>query len=496
MSFPGKGIFGHNAGYGSIRTCQPTDPFAIMNPYSRHHTAPVKTQDSLGSYEKKSNQLEMNAQAQLHKLLPNEKLVVVARAGKLLFYAVALPPYILLYGIPRWITADLMVFLSLQLNKNWGKGQELLQKVLKAITDRTDGFVDFKNKLVSGTEKIVEYLRSISKISADLLANLKHDVIYQTYQILEALGWAQDLQKGVEKFVEYAKNISSETFRFTQDQLKDLKATLENVLRPGFEQLIKRLEQIKREVNKAYGIASDVKKQAQAQLDKALEQAKQIVGAIQAFVQQTAEPYGKWLSEKSEVLQESFKKHKDKVAKVVNKRIEETQQLIQTASQAVTQVVVPVVHQMMAIPHQMINLLAVPLQNQFKVGSVIQMAQAKLRDWKENLKNLYQGFGGMKQKAQQKLAEIAQKVKEQASRWKEKGLQWLIQAKDRAWTLIKSLPAKIWKMTLDGLKAAAHFLHLTWIWTKVLTRYAMQLMRETSQELVIWLDSRPFYPRG
>lgn len=491
MSFPGnRGIY--NSG-GGITKCN-YSAYSLMNPHSPyHHPAPLKAQAI--SDKKNLDILEQHAQAQLHKLLPNEKVVVVARAGKLLFYAVALPPYLLLYGIPKWIAADLFALLAFQMKKHWGKGQDFLQNILKTISERSEGFVDLKNKLVSGTEAIVEYLKSISKISADLFSALKHNVISQTYNLLEALSWAQELKQGVEKFIDYAKNLSSETFRFTKDQLQDLKATLQNIIRPGFEQLLNRLEQIKKEVNKAFDIASDVKKQAQAHLDHALGQTKEILNAIQIFVSQTAEPYQKWVSEKWETAQEVFKKQKEKVTKIVNRGIEETQQIIQASVQTITQMAVPVINQLIIAPQQMINLLATPFQGQFKISIVIELAQLKLRNWQESFKRFYQGFFYKGSQAKKMLQQTIEKVQKQLLDWRVRVYEWIKLKRAWLWEIVKSLPAKVWGGFVRGCKKSAHFFKLTWAWTKVLTRYGLELMRETSRELMLWLDSRPFYPK-
>lgn len=70
--------------------------------------------------ETSSEKIEKEVEQRFHannNQVPNERMVVIARAGRIAFLAVAFPPYLVLYAIPRWVAVHVLPTLCQQLNQ-------------------------------------------------------------------------------------------------------------------------------------------------------------------------------------------------------------------------------------------------------------------------------------------------------------------------------------------------------------------------------------------
>ncbi|MEC7839274.1 MAG: hypothetical protein VX777_04460 [Chlamydiota bacterium] len=119
-------------------------------------TGPVKL-DSIES--SKIQRLRLNPIKSLPKSLniAGEKAVKIARAGRFVFYAIAMPPFFLLYALPKWVALVVLPPVLAQVDKGLEHAKKLMNKIMKVLTEGLSnpfrnilGRIDWKNK---GVEK-------------------------------------------------------------------------------------------------------------------------------------------------------------------------------------------------------------------------------------------------------------------------------------------------------------------------------------------------------
>jgi hypothetical protein len=171
----------------SIEKCQQShDVFAMIRNPSAKISAPPKQEDTIKSLR---GQMEREAVAQLGKAMQN--FIFVARAGKIVFLAIAMPPYILLYGLPKWIMAEALPKLFFSFSNPFKLANE---KIKNQFHEGVLG--SLKNALAALSTKAAEYIKWIERASETLFVHLKHEVMSLGYRLLQP--YMPIFQKGFE----------------------------------------------------------------------------------------------------------------------------------------------------------------------------------------------------------------------------------------------------------------------------------------------------------
>lgn len=100
-----------NNHFNVYTTNQLKDPQEVLKQHA------VSMRDTI---ETSAEQIEKEVQQRFHAnnyQLPNERIAMIARAGKIAFMTVTFPPYLLLYAIPRWLGTHILPVISKQLEK-------------------------------------------------------------------------------------------------------------------------------------------------------------------------------------------------------------------------------------------------------------------------------------------------------------------------------------------------------------------------------------------
>ncbi|KIC74205.1 hypothetical protein DB42_BK00200 [Neochlamydia sp. EPS4] len=165
----------------SIGRCTPgNDLYAmIRNPMAKVASV-AKPVDTIRSSRLR---LEREATAKIGKFMQN--FLVVARAGKYIFLAFTLPPYLLLYGLPKWVvenTVPLLFHLSL---KPFQMMHHKLRHALKSHEASKNVIHSIKNLFSHAFKHTAEYIQWIQRTSQALFVHLKHSMVALGYRLLQ-----------------------------------------------------------------------------------------------------------------------------------------------------------------------------------------------------------------------------------------------------------------------------------------------------------------------
>ncbi len=128
-------------------------------------------------------QMEREAVARLGKVSQN--LIFVARAGKYLFLAIAIPPYILLYGLPKWMIVDLLPVLFHFSFKPFKIFNEKMKDLFKINENDKGIMAGIKNAWAAASTKAAEYIKWIDRASQALFVHLKHQIVAMASRLLQ-----------------------------------------------------------------------------------------------------------------------------------------------------------------------------------------------------------------------------------------------------------------------------------------------------------------------
>lgn len=166
----------------SISKCsQGNDIFSMVrNPGMKIKAQSDKPVDTLKSLQ---GQMEIEATAKLFKMLQNS--IVVARAGKYLFLALAMPPYLLLYGLPKWVMIDLMPKLFHQFLNPWKLFNDKIKNLFKSDESHKGLLSYLRNALSNVAAQAAEYIKWIDRTTQALFVHLKHQAVAMGYRLLQ-----------------------------------------------------------------------------------------------------------------------------------------------------------------------------------------------------------------------------------------------------------------------------------------------------------------------
>ena len=121
-----------------------------------------KPVDTIEPHEKKIQEAKAKL---LHTYaLPNETVMVVARAGKQLFVVFMLPPYLLLVGLPKWLLTELTPFIFSFLRLAWDKTEVFFSIYLNKIT----------SKIAAGFKPLAKLIQNCYTFTKELTKTIKN----------------------------------------------------------------------------------------------------------------------------------------------------------------------------------------------------------------------------------------------------------------------------------------------------------------------------------
>lgn len=171
----------------SISTSAPDDFFSmIQNPHAPPKIA--KSMDSIGVHETTQMILEKNFYAKLS----DEKVAIFVSVGKFLFIAIMLPPYILVYGVPKWLIVEAFPFIFHQGQKGINF---LTHQISSFFRDHSFGYARMKKYVSKAGKKSKQYMEWVNRSIKASFVHLKHQVIHLTYRIMQPFKIIRDYPK-------------------------------------------------------------------------------------------------------------------------------------------------------------------------------------------------------------------------------------------------------------------------------------------------------------
>lgn len=484
----------------SISRCGPQDDIysLIRNPYApqiKKAQAPVDTIEVCTPEQ----MLEKEAMAKLKEgrlgLLSNDKMLVIARAGRLLFILITLPPYIFLYGIPKWLMMEAIPWMFLRTKTFFQKTVDFSNQILTKIWESVK--LNLTSRFSSGLQTFAEYMKWVNKSMEALFTHLQHQVVQlnqkftkpfkDAYELLEGVvkeslaKILQGQQKIKEKIQSLIKSIQN-SFQLGQERLHhSLMQPMQQWTSQQVERIASTLKHIENRTS-AFGerlyafVALPIKKVAKF-FEKS---AQKITQKIQEFV---VKPLVEWAQPKIDASAKFLRKVQNRVEKTVSKHIENIQKKISATAEFVHQSVQPLVNWGFMISQAMIKFIT----PDFFLGWLRSKAS---QGWSKKNRVFAPAFARLgnhlKKGVQNKWHQFKQKGKSLKT-WAIKVVRWIIakilEAPGQLWNLM----IKLFYAFLRAVRQTVHFLKLTWMWTRVLSRYGAQLLRELADEMGNWM---------
>jgi hypothetical protein len=319
----------------SIAKCSTGDDLYAMirNPTAKMAPKPVKQIDTIESAQAKQ---EKNALERLHSMrLPNEVTVVVARAGKFIFLAVAIPPYLLFFGIPKWVLLEATPFF---LNFTF-KGFRLANQKIKKLFNADKVAIPFRESFKVLKTKASEYIQWINRTTKALFVHLKHQVVSSIYRFIQPhiplFFKGFQAAENVTKLLQSKANDQAELAnRLVQLMWKTVKTEVANNLKPFIEPFKNRLNKFAQKINTLIETplrALDRFKNESLKKLKKTEEVFKALGQKIAKPLEVIKPLVDWSIAKLNQAQEELKKIREKLIEPIQENIRPIKEAIQQA---------------------------------------------------------------------------------------------------------------------------------------------------------------------
>ncbi len=242
---------------------------SFLRPAHQQQPAPLQSNKGISggkdSLEISQERLEQQVAARFHSnnfQLPNQSLTMVAMAGKYAFYAAALPLYIILYGIPKWVLFVAMPELLTLI-------QQQLAKACRAIKER---FVTLTEPIVTFCKEQIQAFKKALGIESK--ASFLMSFVKAPWNL------AQTLWNKTVKAMQMTLRKLTQTAKASVTALKNAVHSLYSEIKSFSRQVIRMpLNAVKASVNLMKRFAESVKKGA----DKLKNMPKEMLKALKRF---------------------------------------------------------------------------------------------------------------------------------------------------------------------------------------------------------------------
>lgn len=114
------------------------DLFSIQNAPGKVKTAPIQNKsapDTISTSEAKKTPAPPKVEPSDFRV-PKDRIVEIGKAGRFVFFAIAAPPYLLLYSLPKWVLVSAVPQLFTSMMGVLNHGQSFVQKMLQALYEK------------------------------------------------------------------------------------------------------------------------------------------------------------------------------------------------------------------------------------------------------------------------------------------------------------------------------------------------------------------------
>ena len=295
------------------------------NPYDAHMTShPTLVRQRAEEYarskdviESAQRRLERGLMQKLLLKLPTGKFVVVAHLGKYVFLAIILPPYIFLYGLPKWLMTEGMpwVFnvikkrgksLFSSLTKPLKAALQSIQKPIFALLQATKNRID---RVRAGLNKLAQKTYEAVIYPWKMMRNKLVQPLIQAYKFIDAAIKSMDANR--RKLFEMVKEqmtkkwqTMSDFAQFLRDKVKVQKQLLGSMRNPfsvAYNWIAEKMERVGRYPGRTLEkIKERVRKIRDTAIKKPTELIKRSFAGAQDFAKRVYHQISKQISEWTE----------------------------------------------------------------------------------------------------------------------------------------------------------------------------------------------------
>lgn len=480
--------------YDSISKCsQGNDLYAmIRNPNARMSpkAAPTKPVDTLES------RMERKALARLGEITKN--FIVVGRAGKFVFLALMMPPYFLLYGLPKWMLSELPNLFSYSLKPFQGF-TEKIKKLFKPNENDKGVINSLRNAWATASAKAAEYIQWISRTSEALFVHLKHQVVALGYRFLQP--YMPALQKSFEaaeaitmmllkktyekgdkhidvarQFVSFAWKIAKQEFA---NQFRPYVELVKNQFNSLRKQLKRLIEKPRLEIQKfKTDLTHKLKRTTEVLKSAGLKISKEMALVATATVSYVARPIIEWVAPKIQWSAAALQTGRERMAY----NFEQIRSFVQNLASAA-------IDAARMSRHVVINAMKKAFETVIP-ASVRQFFNPEggfKKKYQQMLQNLGQKFKKLKNSSLQHVADGLNAAKSQFLTFMRK----VVECFNFLGRQIKQLPKRIVTVAVKSYRLGiysslqmGYFLRWVIVWSRVLGRLAWQELRDSTALII------------
>lgn len=434
----------------------------------------------------------------------SKNFIVVARVGKFMFLAVAIPPYIFCYGVPKWILIEAIPFIFQKLQRIINSAQ------LFKPNDKKTGLINtLRETLKAISTKAAEYIHWVNKLSKALFVHVKHQIVAFGYRFLQpylpllsrSAKAAESISQVLNKsFVKGDKQIAIAR-EFVSILFKTMKQEFFNQFRPYAEFVKTKYSDFKKIIDKTIEIPRAQLQKFKTQLVQRMKKTTEVIKttgltisknltvATAVLVSYTARPIADWVTPKLQWMTEAANRSRENTIGAITKRLEQIGAFVQNVALGIKDTVLIARH---AVVNLAKNLLEAALPTFIK----------QFFNPERGFKNRYKQFLS---KTQMKWAQLQKNFTDYLNNQIEKRKAQLSLFFNSIYAFMKFIgkqivlfPSRLWALTkliyhymVLILINVALFSQWTWVWGRILARLALQEMRSMAETISKSVSLKP-----
>lgn len=477
----------------------------VRNPAAR--SAPAKPvdpanqcKDTIETTQQRLNREVLERFQNTSSRLPHHSFVVVAQAGKYLFLAIMLPPYLCFYGIPRWLLMDALPQFFILVKTESIRVGRFFVELSKQVVDIMVGLIDqmigdalraanqagkhLFGYMTRGVRQIIQLGEQLSMSVKNTLTNIQSHVS----EIASQLGaWVKNI---LQKAENYGRKAADTATAVIKTLLHPLDLIDHKLLRPAANWVKEKLSMTSKAIQRTYSHTLNLAKKALKTVFTPLTEAGKMVSAFllesaKRAYQQTMQQVTSWIKPQLEILDRARDKIQRLIAKVASRTKSKTSDLASSVAESIKNNVQLAFHAFLQIPSYAWWLMAPTLKNQWE----------RFRKGAEQGKKFYKGLRAFATSAALGLAgqgrtfaKFVMKGVSQIGQQLKHLIVWLIKQLLLLPLKLLRLLVILFKSIIDFLRITVYGIRLLIAWTWVISGYGILLLKELAVEVSNWAE--------
>jgi len=499
------------------------DPPSMLYDTIRNPNAPKtppRQEIVIGKDTIESTQQRLNREVQekfegVGRRLPHESYVAVVQVGKYMFLAIMLPPYLCIYGIPRWLLIVAIPEVSLFVKNLSVQVGRFVLEISKTLGDLMKGLIDqmigdslkmmqrglknlweqFASKIQNITAKISN---TLNRLQARMIA-IKNTILYPFHFIRDK---AVKVMNTIAEAAEWIQRKSDKVFTFVKRTLVSLQQTIvSGIMAPIYGWLKEPLAQTFH-AGKALGsyIAKQMVKGFQGVHEVVVvpvwDGIQHIAAGAFKFIQRTlqkmAQPVNDWIKEKIEVIGDRLKRIASKLKELIsdagNAFKNKFHEMIGPKVEFIQKWLSMIPYYAMQTAIWMWGCVPESIKNRFK------RAQERCRSWGRSMKRFGGSVSSLMNQAIKGFSIVLKGLYHKFGSWL---VNWVVSAVRWLRKQLLALPGNVLKVIISlwqnvklVIRKIILGVRVVIAWTWVLCRQSRILMRELVDEISGWFSMR------